>query len=304
MTTPRRHHYVWKHYLRAWEKEENICVLRKGTKPFKTSPENVAVMRDFYRIPTLHEEDERFVQAFIEQEQTHPMLRKLNAGWLRPYIKLSRLRRFVDSHAECDAEVLQELERMEIQVEENLHGRIETRAVDLLADLLKGSCDLWEVEHDAMDFAFFISLQHMRTKRMRDLLAACYPEGESRDAMLRMWPVLRLILVTNMGWSLFSERAEWKLRALKVGGQIPFITTDQPTQNLMTGDGPNSLALFYPISPQRAVILEHRCNDTVVGDKDDLSDETVSILNQKMYGYSHEQVFGSDLGYLEKLSKI
>lgn len=300
-TITRRQHYVWKHYLRAWEQQGRVCVQRKDGRQFDTSADNIAVMRDFYRLPILSEEDEAFIRCYIDTIN-RPMLRDLSMGWLDTIAAPSRLRRSLEQRGINEAEMQAEIEKVEIQSEESFHSGIESDAVRLLDELRSGRIDLWGNDDDVMDFAFFLSLQHVRTKRMQDLIAAGYAEGPEREAMLRRWPVLRLVSATNMAWSIFAERADWRLRVLKAPGQIGFVTSDQPTQNVLPGDCHDSLALFYPVGPRSAVLLEHARNESVVGEDDDLSDGAVDALNRKTYDYSHEQVFGTDLEYLASIA--
>jgi hypothetical protein len=259
-------------------------------------------MRDFYRLPVLSEEDETFIRLFVEQPGAHPLLRKLNIGWLHNVAATSRLRRFLERRdIKDDTNIQEAIHQVEIQTEESFHSHIETNAIRLLDALRRGSGDLWQQDNDAMDFAFFLALQHLRTRKVRDKFVAGFEEESERQSALRRWPVLRLILATNLGWSLFSERHDWNLRVLSASGHSSFITSDQPTQNLINGKGHDDLALFYPISPHRAVILEKRGNESPVGDNDDLTDAEIGQLNRKIYDYSHEQVFANDLATLTRL---
>ena len=101
--------------------------MRKDGRPFKTNPANIAVMRDFYRLPIFSEEDETFIRLFVEQPNTHPLLRKLNIGWLHNAAATSRLRRFLERQNMKNATNIQEvLHQVEIQIEESFHGHIET----------------------------------------------------------------------------------------------------------------------------------------------------------------------------------
>jgi hypothetical protein len=86
---------------------------------------------------------------------------------------------------------------------------------------------------------------------------------------------------------------------LRPAGSAEFITGDQPTLNLLPSDTHNGLALYYPVGPRAAAILEHRQNESVVGIGDDASDALVRTLNGHIYDFSHEQVFGTDCIYLK-----
>jgi hypothetical protein len=305
MSTTRRQHYVWKHYLRNWERFGTVTVLRKGAgRAFATDAANVAVMRDFYRLPYLSEEDENFIERFIDSTHTSDLLKKLNRGWLTTIAAPSRLRRLITQAGALDPGIEAEIERIEIQFEENMHGRIESDAVRLIEALNSGRAEIWSDDDDARDLAYFLSLQHLRTKKMRDNFLGGIPEGPMRAAAERCWPILRHILATNLGWSLFSDRANWSLTVLRPTGTIDFIAGDQPTLNLLRPDTHNSLALYYPVGPRAAALLEHRENESVVGNEDHVSDSVVRMpmLNSRIFDFSLEQVFGTDGGYLETLA--
>ncbi|MCC8948209.1 DUF4238 domain-containing protein [Bradyrhizobium sp. Arg62] len=306
--TTRRQHYVWKHYLRSWERAGRVSVLRKGgSPPFQTDAVNIAVMRDFYRLPTLSEHDEDFVGRFIDNIcAKSPMLKELNRGWLDAIAMASRLRRLMPGFANLDpaiqGQINAEIERFEIQAEEGYHGAVEVSALPLIDALKAGKVEVWDNDDNARDLAYFMSVQHFRTKKVRDNVIAGYPAGEHRERVERLWPVLRHVFATNVGWSLFSERASWRLRLLRAPENAEFITGDQPTMNLLPHDHHNGLAFYYPVSPVMAAILEHRDNESVAGVDDDASESLVQSLNTQIFEGSHEQVFSSDIVYLEALA--
>ena len=78
-----------------------------------------------------------------------------------------------------------------------------------------------------------------------------------------------------------------------------FITSDQPTLNLKPGEDHNDLVLYYPVSPNRAMLLERQDQESLVHSEDNLTDDLVAMLNRKMYKGSYEQVFGTDGQYLK-----
>jgi hypothetical protein len=142
MGHPRRHHYVWRHYLEAWEDTGNIAVLRKDTgNTFSTNPKNVAVMRDFYRHPRINPDDELFIRKFIDEMPSPDHLKKLNRGWLGPISFLSRARTLSQKAGPLARHLDAMLDKLEITIEERFHSRIEGDAQSLISDLRSGSID-------------------------------------------------------------------------------------------------------------------------------------------------------------------
>ena len=105
--------------------------------------------------------------------------------------------------------------------------------------------------------------------------------------------VMRNVLAANMGFSLFADRQRWRLRTVRAAGIRRFITSDQPVMNLLEPVGHNDLALYYPLGPTVAALMEHLDNPGVVGEQTELDDDAVRMLNRRIFAFSHEQVIGT-----------
>lgn len=301
MSITRRQHYVWRHHLSAWERDGHISVVRRGGSSFVASPINVAVERDFYRLPYLGADDEAFVQSFIEA-MDNDMLRNLAKGWLDTLAAPSRLRRAMTRNGVSAVEVDALLADLEIQLEESFHSGVEGDSVVLLDKLRSGRSDCWSETDFARDFSFFIALQYFRTKRMREALITAFNSNPMQDRVRRTFPIFRLIFASNVGWSIFPERKNWRLRLLETKGNTNFVTSDQPVVNLLTAVDHNDLALFYPISPTKAALLQPTTKECMVPNGNNLSEQVISELNKKIAEQCHEQLFGNNLDYLKSLS--
>ena len=87
---------------------------------------------------------------------------------------------------------------------------------------------------------------------------------------------------------------------------MPFVTGDQPVTNLFRSpqrtEAPTLVALYYPITPWLAVILdetEERCGYGTSA----LSIDQVEELNREMHAASFSQVFGNSREVLASLSE-
>lgn len=307
MNVTRRQHYVWRHYLQGWAVNGTVAVVRKDGASFTSNPINIGQERDFYRLPILSIEDEHFAWKMISAPGVNPTLVESNMGWLHAFAAPSRLRRLLKERGVA-REVLENLIReVEIQTEESLHSKIEGAAIRLLSYLRAGNSGFWNVDADAMDFTFFLAVQHLRTKAMRERLLTLNKTDSRIDSRIagqveRTWPIIRIALATNLSWSLYADRTRWHIRVLSASEQLRFITGDQPVLNLLPLTGNHDdLALYYPVSPESAVLFELRDVESPIGPKNLLNDATVEDLNRKVIEGIHEQAFGSNLPYLKQL---
>jgi hypothetical protein len=197
MNVTRRQHYVWRYYLEGWAGGGPVAVVRKAGAAFLATPANIGLERDFYRLPVLSVEDENFARMMIEFPGANSTLVQLNMGWLEAFAKPSRLRRLLEARGVIDDELDKAIRDVEIQTEESLHSGIEGPAVRLLSELRAGNSNFWNVDDDARDFAFFVSLQHLRTKAMRERVLSRIDSRMAGHAE-RTWPIIRFALATNL----------------------------------------------------------------------------------------------------------
>ncbi|QHD65774.1 DUF4238 domain-containing protein [Sphingobium yanoikuyae] len=298
----RGQHYVWRHYLEAWETDGLLSVSRHGAVPFSSSAAGIGKQRDFYRLPRLRPQDVAFADLIISNMQITDEAKRQAREWF----DTAALVKTVVSHFAGRAmpeEVRSALNAFEIQAEEKIHAGIEDDATPLLCRLRRGDSSFWREDKEAAAFSFFISLQHLRTKRGAVKLFESFSAYDTDGVAERTWPYLKFAMASNMGFSFYQERARWSLNVVSAGGQVQFVTADQPTMNLIPPLDHNGIALFYPLSPTRALIMEHQDNSPIAPASGVMTDTQVDALNTRLAGYAHEQVYGSDRDYLADLVK-
>jgi hypothetical protein len=294
MTLPRRHHYVWRHYLEAWEVDGLLQASRNGGPVFSSSAANVALQRDFYRLPKLETRDVEFIREVIERMALTPEGKKAAYGWLKPREVIARIED-VFAGFPMPAEVQTALDAFGIQTEEGFHSGLETKAVPLLDALRRGECDFWSEDgDDARIFCFFIAVQHVRTKRAAEKLKAGIESLEGEGITERSWPYLKFVFASNLGLSIYLERQNWQLNIVSAEDGANFIVADQPIMNLMKPVGHYGMALYYPLSPRRALLIEHITNPRIAPASGVMDKEKVDGLNLLMARYSHELVFAAN----------
>lgn len=301
----RKQHHVWKAYLRAWAAKEKIWVLQDG-RVRSADIEDVAVQRYFYKLNSLTAADEEFVRTnWIAP--LPPTSRRANEQYLFMFSAWSKARaQMTDADVAINPELAQFLDEQIINAEENFHSGVETRAAPLIESARKGSTEFYADPDQAMLFAHFLALQHFRTSGMKTRVVARFRDRLDID-MSRCWNVISHILATALGASLFLERRTRPLLLLANDTEIPFITSDQPTANLLAGNhgdaSPEHLAFYYPISPKLALLLDEPGLPSGFGNGA-LTASDVRALNAAVMRLSSRQVFANSEALLSEIALL
>jgi hypothetical protein len=88
----------------------------------------------------------------------------------------------------------------------------------------------------------FITLLGGHFAAPRSRTAVCDGQRTSQRCSHAQMADTATLLATNLGWSLYAERADWRLRILSASGTKQLITGDPPTSNLRPADNDNGLA--------------------------------------------------------------
>jgi len=188
-------------------------------------------------------------------------------------------------------------------LEEELHGVIERKAIPHL-DLLRGGdiAFLFSQEDFAM-CCYYICEQFMRTRNRRERMLAAFADVDLGTINLdASWGLMRHMLATTVGYNLCMRRDQLSWTIL----QSPLrrlITADQPVINLSAvgvpeGKEVDDFALYYPLSPTRALLIEDNQPSFVVGQRD-ISPEEATEYNSAMLNQSYEQVYAMSQEDLE-----
>lgn len=300
MNLTRQQHYVWSHYLEGWEVNGKLQVSRHRGVPFSVPATKITKQRDFYRLPRLDAADFEFIRGNIEFMGLSEIEKKTAYGWLKPLVLIESVeRQFIGK--DMPSELRSIIDEIEIESEEKFHSATENESVDTLRKLRNDDCAFWKVGgKEAMEFAFFISLQLLRTKRMADNVVDGAYEALDKGMVERTWPYLKFIFASNIGKSLYLERSKWSLHTVDAGGDRSFITSDQPVMNLLKPDNHNGMALYYPLSPRKALLIEHDDNERLFGLDRILTDDAVHALNARLSAISHELIIADNLAALSE----
>ena len=160
--TTRNQHYVWRSYLESWsrEKDQGYC-LRNGCL-FPLNPKKIMRERDFYKLVPLTKEDIQFFDYWLKEkcetgmrglnQETFDIFRVANAN-----IIIQRMKNATDEEKSCAL-------KSAIELEENLHGDIENRAIPIIKEF-----DWAFLTTKRLQSIFFNLLpMYFRTKRVRE----------------------------------------------------------------------------------------------------------------------------------------
>jgi hypothetical protein len=288
----RRQHHVWRSYLEAWSTDQIIFCLSDG-RIFPSNVGGVGVERDFHKLPALTSADIQGVRWLIGKGNQNA--NRVQENFLTVFGFPGWLLSNPPPHLAGDVEYEAQLRHHVINAEEDWHAALEGKMVPVIAALRRRDTSVYADDKRCIPFLHFLCLQSLRTKGVRDRVAARTSEVNG-FSIARCWNILRHIFAVNVGVGLYPERKKRPLWILENETNIPFITGDQPVVNLFPSPHPDEppelLALYYPLSPSTALIIdevEHRCAYT----NGTISVEQVRTLNGRIHDASYRQLFGN-----------
>ncbi|TAL79599.1 MAG: DUF4238 domain-containing protein [Burkholderiaceae bacterium] len=308
--TTRRQHYVAQMYLRGWStprgEARQLWSLRRGSaRPFLTDTKNVAVEKDFYRLTKSLPGDIEWIRSLGFIGKGHAELRKLNEGWINLFEIFWSLQKLRDRFPE-GAELIAELDRQLIELQEDYYAAMESSAVDNMEALRGGDVSFFFDEHQAVAFSFFLMTQYFRTKKMQDSIRKQFESDAAVARFDRTWPILRDIFTTNTAFGVFANRASAPLQVVTAPADLQFITSDQPVINTYSAFTAETtrmedFELYFPVSPTHAVIISDHAAYKDINGKE-LDPLRVHYLNQAMERVAHSQLYASTERQLQVLA--
>ena len=130
----RKHHYVWRNYLRAWSKKDIIWCLREG-KVFNTNLMNIGQIKDFYKLKELSAKDIDFIYK-VAIKSSNSYLQELNKGWITSFNLVFDLKKAIENSGINDEKINKKLDEAIFNLEEDLHSEIEGGAIKYIDSIL------------------------------------------------------------------------------------------------------------------------------------------------------------------------
>lgn len=302
----RKHHYVWKHYLKSWTQDEKIFCLRQG-KILHTDLNNVANERDFYKLRILSKEDLYWINKLVI-ENSPKFLQSLHKQFVTTYNFPFIIREMLQQRNDDSSELFHTVDELIHNFEENAHCIIEESGLPFIEELLNKNLGFFDHEERMMEFIHFLSAQYFRTKKIKqDVIRNLTTGSKVLQNIHQIWNVISHLFSTNFSYHLFARRNEYSLIFLENHTINPFLTSDQPAINTFAvnykGTEPvKELELYYPVSPEFAIlfttkkkIYPSRIHNT--------TENEVSSFNSMIFDSFHEQVFALNQNQLNIFNK-
>ena len=277
--TTRKQHYVWRYYLEGWNRGNGqVYCLRNGNRdPFSTNPKNIMAERDFYRLLSFTKEDIGFFENWL-QTKCEPPMRDSNQSFFNDFKKIAGANELLRKMGSVPEKDKLWIRNLVIELEENLHGDMENRALPLLGELRKEHLHFLKNDTSAVSFFQFIAHQYFRTKGMREKIGEVLSNLSPGYDFNRLRHVFCYCFGDNFGGSLYCDRKRLEFIFLKDRSN-GLITGDQPILNLVRYESleHDDVALYYPLRPNLAVLITV---SKILCSSLEISKEVVKRLNE------------------------
>ncbi|MGZ3237968.1 MAG: DUF4238 domain-containing protein, partial [Burkholderiaceae bacterium] len=266
---------------------------------FPTGTTVVAVERDFYKLETLTTADVDLIRSLFTD--SHPAAKDSFNQLLELSTAPFRLAQWAINQSNHNV-ITEALEEYASNVLEDYHANIEASFLPMLELALKGDISFYDDER-CIPFLNFLSTQYMRTKGIKARSIALSAANGHPD-LSRAWNVMIHMFATNIGADLYRDWKHRRLVLIHNATDVPFITGDQPAINLKATPHlpPENLSIFYPITPQLALVLAD-VGEPPLFPENGLTSEQASMLNRKVGEASYQQVFAKERDSLTTMCK-
>jgi len=302
----KRHHYIWREYLRNWSINEKINSLLLQDKKILNDVNlmNVAQEKFFYTLEEFTEEEQIILLELVKAWSNEATI-KMNLEIFKTFTSYSKIKKIADDHIKSNPtnhlKLQSELDAYRYNSIENIHTLLESFGKKIIAVKSMEDLKFLDDERELFLTMIFIAFQYLRTKKIR----------KSVENVLKANPLLSVkfvdpfafIFSTNLANSLtFHKDLTFTLLANFTSKE--FITSDQPLINLEKEikDVDNKVLnfkVYYPLNPRLALIIHYDKNpkEKYILEKPD--EKEINKLNSYMLKNSDCFIFSQTTELLE-----
>lgn len=301
MELKKKHHYVWKNYLRNWSNVEYInTYFIDSKKIIKTNLINIAQEKLFYRL-------EKF--SDLEKEQIEFLLNDHCEKAIIPAAK--ELLKCFYLYTDFSQDAFYKLHKSDEFLNFIKHNTIE----EILTGFESYGKNLINIQN-VTDLHFlkdkkelstsllFLTTQYTRTKNIKDKLNNAL---KKYDLIYneKFWILMSFIYALNLTYYL-TEKFKSKIIVYNNTSDLNFITSDQPAfnsnqENKDQNGHVTGFDLFYAINPK--VAIKFICNkDSESFEIQNINKDEVIEINKLIFEFSYKNIFFVDENDTKSLS--
>ncbi len=256
----------------------------RANKIFVKNVEKVLKKEYFYEAKILNTDEEKFIEVVIDR--MHPSNHELLYDIYKQYQNAANGNTYEKNN-----------------YFEKYHSIYEQIAIPLLDKLYNLDIDFWQDDQLRAGFSYFISLQYIRTKNIKDKMIMDWLNFYSLEEMPG---VIRIDVIQMVLSLIVSELIANYIHSytrpviLQNKTDVHFITGDQPVYNLKAIDGEKieEFIAYYPIAPRLAIIFSDDDVRTIRSEHD------VHAYNDFIFNISDEFVLSKRINELTKYRSI
>lgn len=303
----KKHHYVWREYLRSWSSGEYVFTYSKNqNKIFTSNLMGVAVEKYFYALEEFTFEEEIKLKEVVKSCSNQAVL-DINLELYESFIIYSKIMRFQKQSAfVIDSEAQQEkLDKRTKLIKSNLFEEFHTIIENYGSRIIKiknfEEIRMFDDGDNLFFFFIFLCSQFLRTKKMKKKLELLCEKNEL--IIPKFINIISLVFANSLAVSL-ADNKDVRYVFYENKTDLNFITSDQPLMNLKFNDKDKNgkaveFEFYYPIN-DRIAILIHLKNQEDKYEHIFIDKKTVKELNDHIYHYADDHVFAKTKSQLEE----
>lgn len=306
MSTIKRQHYVWRKYLRPWTEDEKIWTFFKE-KNFVEKPGlmKIGQERYFYKLVEFTKEEKEFLNKFIEHS-SHKSLIDLNKDYLKIFTYPFELKQQLVKKGIDKEKIEKSFREIEINTMEKAHSFIEGFGKKIIDCRNVSDLNFLDNEDNLFETIMFLCFQYFRTRNIKNIVQKTFDDTNTPLA-IKHWNIISFVMATTLTRSISLDS---RLHFVFFENQTDevFLTSDQPIFNIL-GDikdekgNVKDLELFYPLTPDKALIVNFNGTKNNRYENAPIHEETVKWFNEKVIENSNSFIFSSSEEQLNGLIK-
>lgn len=302
----KKHHYVWREYLRSWSNKELIFAYSKSqNKIFKPNLMGIAVERHFYSLHEFTLEEEAILKELVKLYSSQTAL-KINLKLVDLFLAYSRIKRLEnEDEFNFDTDAKREkfskiIKLIKTNSFEEYHSIIENYGSKIIKFKKIEDLKILEDGDELFKTMIYLCSQFLRTNKMKNMLDLVIKKNEF--IIPKFTNLISLVFANSLGISLAqNENIKYVFYDNKTN--IDFLTSDQPLMNLAfdykdENGKVQNFEFYYPISSKVAILI-HFKEQKEKYKNILISKQRVEEINKILFEYADEYVFAQKENHLE-----